>query len=429
YNDILTGDANGNSIDGGAGADLITGGAGNDTFTGGTGVDTFLFSNASNGVEVDTITDWGIENGDKLSGSMGAGDQLNVQFGSQTSFIDNDVTVVSQGTGGSASVVEFNDHYDVGDVVTLTIAGLSISRPVKAGATSGYDVALSFEDVLDNITLNTIDADLVNGTSASSVTQLGTNGGGQLRIANDSGENGVFTVTKAVTNASGIVFDAYEDGTVGIAAVNGVVSVIGGVGDDTITGGIGNDTITGALGDDTFNVISGTDTITDLSGFDVLKVSVGATANAAVTANFVATGATSNAGTANLTLSNDVDVDLVLAGGGVGYTITASGNVAASSIFGSQDADTITGGLGNDLIWGASGNDILTGGNGDDTFGGDQGDDTVTGGSGNDFFVVNFGTDAITDFGGSDVLTVGGGATANAAVTANFVATGATSNA
>ncbi|MBV5323094.1 MAG: hypothetical protein JZU60_04580, partial [Ilumatobacteraceae bacterium] len=82
-----------------------------------------------------------------------------------------------------------------------------------------------------------------------------------------------------------------------------------------------------------------------------------------------------NAGTAKLTLSNDVDVDLHLAVGGVGYTITASGN-AADTIVGSLYADTITGGTGSDAITGGAGNDIITGGAGVDSLDGGDGADT-----------------------------------------------------
>ena len=77
-------------------------------------------------------------------------------------------------------------------------------------------------------------------------------------------------------------------------------TLYGGAGSDNLTGGAGSDTMTGGGGVDTFNVDAGTDTITDLGygGADVVKVSAGATANATLAANWTATSATSNNGTA-----------------------------------------------------------------------------------------------------------------------------------
>ena len=44
FNDILIGDSNGNSLQGGLGNDVLDGGAGNDTLFGGPGSDTFVFA-------------------------------------------------------------------------------------------------------------------------------------------------------------------------------------------------------------------------------------------------------------------------------------------------------------------------------------------------------------------------------------------------
>ena len=82
----------------------------------------------------------------------------------------------------------------------------------------------------------------------------------------------------------------------------GADTITGGLGADIITAGALNDNLTGGGGIDTFNVTSGTDTITDLGagGADNIVVSGGATVNATATADWTATAATSNAGTASI---------------------------------------------------------------------------------------------------------------------------------
>jgi Ca2+-binding RTX toxin-like protein len=107
-------------------------------------------------------------------------------------------------------------------------------------------------------------------------------------------------------------------------------------------------------------VDAGTDQITDLGGADVLVVSAGATANADVTADFVATAASSNDG--GLTLNADNVgrfIDMSALGSTNNSGITINGNGGNDNITGTDYNDTISGGLGAD---------VLTGGNGDDIF-------------------------------------------------------------
>ena len=123
--------------------------------------------------------------------------------------------------------------------------------------------------------------------------------------------------------------------------------------------------MTGGSGNDTFNVDSGTDTITDLSTGDILVVSSGAIANATNISAFVATGSTSNSGTANLTTANSggtIDVGNSTTGA---YNLT--GLAGADTLKGNSNNDTINAGSGNDTIDGRGGNDIINAGDGDDT--------------------------------------------------------------
>ena len=136
-------------------------------------------------------------------------------------------------------------------------------------------------------------------------------------------------------------------------------SLTGGAGNDTLTGGGGDDSLTGGLGNDTFNVDAGSDTVTDLTTGDVLKVSSGATVTAVDVSAFVATSATTNAGTVSIHAKETgavINLSQVV-GGSSGYTL-----------LGGNAGDTLIGGGSADRLIGGDGKDVLTGGNGSDTF-------------------------------------------------------------
>jgi Ca2+-binding RTX toxin-like protein len=183
---------------------------------------------------------------------------------------------------------------------------------------------------------------------------------------------------------------------------NSTVLLIGTIGNDTLSGGSGNDALTGGLGVDTFMVGSGTDSITDLGtgGADILKVALGATANATVNTAWSATADSSNNGAVNISTAGfAVNLALVTAGTN-GFNVTNSG--VATTLTGSGLADKLLGGTGNDTLVGGLGNDALVGGGGNDN---------LTGGLGSDVFVFNSAAnattnkDTITDFlSGSDKL-------------------------
>ncbi|MDH4396847.1 MAG: hypothetical protein QE278_14305 [Limnobacter sp.] len=164
--------------------------------------------------------------------------------------------------------------------------------------------------------------------------------------------------------------------------------------------GKAGDTLTGAGGNDTFNATAGTVTVTDLSASDILNVSAGATANATVSAAFIATNATQNNGTATLT-TNGFNVNLTSVTSGTnGFTVNSTGTTAVT-ITGSALADSLNSAVDKN---------------------------TLTGGAANDSFNITAGTASVTDLSESDVLKVSSGATGNATVTANFIATKDTQN-
>ncbi|MFP1646686.1 beta strand repeat-containing protein, partial [Pontitalea aquivivens] len=174
-----------------------------------------------------------------------------------------------------------------------------------------------------------------------------------------------------------IIGSGHNDNLVGGA---GADTISGGLGADTIDGGIGNDSLTGGAGDDRFVVASGTDAVTDLATGDALVITAGATANATVAGNFVATSATSNtSGTVNITGTDGAahTIDLSDATGTTGYTVT--GGDGNDSIVGSDFADRLSGLNGNDTIVIGNVADSVYGGGGDDVVMSKDGVDVLTG--------------------------------------------------
>ncbi len=312
--DSLVGGAGNDSIYGGVDDDTLVGGTGNDSLIGGTGVDEFQFT-ADATAEVDTIADWGSdEGGDILSGSLGAGDVLNVNFGALTAFTAQAAPLTINGTAPSvAGQVQFLAEYDVGDRITITIAGFDVTRTVTAGHTSGFEVAKDFESVIDSIELNALDPDLINGFGASTAVALGTGGDAILFINNDGTGGGAFSVVAAIVNANGVTFDALTDGSgnPGIAAVNGSVNVNAGaaVTDDTITGGVNSDTILGGGGSDLIFGDAGADSLDGDVGNDTINGGLG---NDLIIAGLGSDSINGGAGVDTINLGPDGVVDEVV---------------------------------------------------------------------------------------------------------------------
>lgn len=75
-----------------------------------------------------------------------------------------------------------------------------------------------------------------------------------------------------------------------------------------------------------------------------------------------------------------------------------------ATLFGTNDANNLTGGVPADIIFGAGGNDTLSGGGGNDTLSGDGGNDILNGDSGNDSLIGGPGVDFLYGGEGDDIL-------------------------
>ena len=288
------------------------------------------------------------------------------------------------GAGGTL-VVDNVDLIIEGEVdftnLTLNLTNTTLVVPAGATLTLTVDQVLAFQ--VDGIAVTgegTVEV-VGNADDANSVLL-----GMPLQTVNVDLSGVTLTIADGVSALAGDeVFEFDNAGAIGDDGVTVMAqNLIGSANNDlftlsnnndTVTGGAGDDTYTGGTGYYTYNVDAGTDTITELfsdgSGADVLVVSAGATANATVLDDFVATADSSNAGTVVVVDGDDLvntTIDFTLAGGTGSYTITG-GNSAVTG------TDRLAGGGGDDIINGgnttqttALAQDILTGNGGADRF-------------------------------------------------------------
>jgi Ca2+-binding RTX toxin-like protein len=360
-NDFLYGLAGNDKLTGNGGNDTLDGGAGADTLTGGTGDDTYIIDNT-----LDKVTENAGEGNDLL--------QVNITTAGGTYTLANNVE-----NAALVNTVAFNL---TGNALANVLTGNAAANVLNGGAGSDTLIGGAGNDTY-----------VVDATGDLVIEAL--NDGTDLVKVNIATAGGSYTLADNVENAS-------LQSTVAFNLTGNSVSntLIGNDAANALTGGGGNDVLTGGQGVDTFNVDSGSDTVTDLGngGSDILKVSAGATANAAVSVIWSATSATSNNGTATIT-TNGLAVNLSAVVSGNGYTITNTGQEA--TLTGSALADRLNGGTGKDTLVGGNGNDILNGGNGNDT---------LTGGAGSDTFqfsaaISTNNADVISDFqSGSDKI-------------------------
>lgn len=224
-----------------------------------------------------------------------------------------------------------------------------------------------------------------------------------------------------------------------ISGRDGNDTITTGSGDDVIHGEGGNDVINAGAGDDSILGGSGADNLNGGSGYDWLIYQNSTSAVTINLANNTASGGYAQGDTIQNfehvfgsayddTITGDANVN-VIAGysgadtidGGDGFDLltyavstsgvnvnletgAASGGDAAGDtfvniegIFGSDQADTLTGDTVRNELYGLGGNDIINGGDGNDYIEGGAGADNMDGGNGAfDFLVYNASTSGVT---------------------------------
>jgi Ca2+-binding RTX toxin-like protein len=178
-NDVLTGDALSNRIDGGAGDDVIDGGAGSDVLTGGLGIDTVSYASATAGVTVDIGRT-------SSQDTRGAGRDTLSGFENATGSAFNDVltgadgdNVLNGGAGNDVLRGELGRDTLIGGLGSDTFVFGSAG---EAGFGAGRDLILDFA-AGDRIDFSLIDANggRSGNQSFSFIDTAGFTGLGQLR--------------------------------------------------------------------------------------------------------------------------------------------------------------------------------------------------------------------------------------------------------
>ncbi|AIF49855.1 matrixin family metalloprotease [Pelosinus sp. UFO1] len=378
-NDILTGNALANVIDGGGGDDTIDAGAGNDTvkyyasytpskIKGGLGIDTLDASAQASGVNID----------------------LNTQF--------TDFENIVGGTGADVLT---------GNALANTLVGGAGNDTLDGGAGDDYlDGSIGGDKIYggagnDTIVFDSADV-LVDGGLGVDIVTAASSASGVTIDLNSS----------MFTNIEKFVGSNYNDTLIGTA---GADNLSGGAGDDIIDGGGGNDIIDGGAGNDTIkyytsivptNIKGGagidtldasslSSTVINLNQFPDIENIIATSGNDTLTGNALANvidggggDDTIDAGAGNDTVKYYASYTPSQIKGGLGIdTLDASAQTTGVTFnLGTQftDFENITGGLGDDVLTGTIGVNTLIGGAGNDIIDGKGGSDIIIAGDGDD---------------------------------------------
>jgi Ca2+-binding RTX toxin-like protein len=311
--DVLIGDGNANTLNGGDGNDRLDGGAGNDTLSGGDGGDTFVY----NGQGKDTILDF-TQNDDVLE-ITGAASFTSAQDVIDAAVNDGVNTVITFDTKNTLTLTGFTG--------TLTEDDIIFNAPVVDTKDSHI--------LVGNALVNKIDGaagdDTIEGKEGGD-TLIGGVGNDWLSYEHSGSAVSVTLVAKQAAETSGGDADG-DNATL-------FENIIGSGYNDTLNGDTGNNVISGGLGDDTIDGGAGNDTV-DYSFL----------ASNELTITLDGSGNATTSGVETDTLSNIEN----LAGGGENDHFTGNAKV---NIF--------RAGAGDDHLVGGGGKDILDGGDGFD---------------------------------------------------------------
>ena len=337
--DRLIGGEDADSLDGGADNDRLIGGEGADTLDGGAGRDVLDYETSSSGVTVNLATgtaSGGDAEGDVFSnieGIAGSGHDDNLTGDSQGNRLEGRAGDDTLAGGGGADTLdggEDNDRLSGGEGADILDGG------------AGRDV-LDYETSSSGVTVN-----LTTGTAS----------GGDA-------EGDVFS------NFERIAGSRHDDDLTGDSGEN---LLKGRAGDDRLVGGRGDDRLMGGVGNDRLSGDEGADTLDGGEGQDVLDYE---TSSSGVTLN-LATGAASGGHAEGDVFSNFERI------AGSRHDDDLTGDRMGNLLKGRAGDDRLVGGRGDDRLMGGVGDDRLVGGRDDDRLLGGAGADTLIGGSGED---------------------------------------------
>ncbi|MFT4151060.1 MAG: M10 family metallopeptidase C-terminal domain-containing protein [Paracoccaceae bacterium] len=368
--DILTGTAAAEHLNGGAGDDVLIDGAGSDTMHGGDGADYFVLS--ADG-EVDRILDF-VLGQDRID--LTAWGML------------RDISQLAMTSTATGFRIAFGDEVLIVD----TAAGTSLA---PSALTNADLIGLTRIAVLPPDPEPEPDPEPVAGTPGADSLQ-GTAGNDQIfgRAGNDS-----------ITGLQGADFLAGEAGNDTIRGGAGNDTLIGEAGDDqlwgeagddSLSGGSGRDLLDGGEGNDTLSSDSGNSSLYGGAGNDFLQGGTGAdNLEGGDGDDLIWGGARSDSiygGAGNDIATGGTGNDLIDGGDG---DDTLAGEAGNDTLYGGAGNDTLSDTTGTNSLYGGEGNDILSGGPGSDRLDGGTGADTMAGGKGNDTYVVDDRGDVI----------------------------------
>ena len=433
---ILSGNLEGDLLDGGSGNDWVGGSGGADQISGGDGDDLLSGYN-----DVDSIS--GDQGNDILVGGSHA-----------------DVL-----TGGIGDDILSGDGYFTHSNLNLdNLGSLSIQKTASsdgyytAFTTTNYAIRHDAPNSGDDILLGGAGRDLLFGGNGADILDGGTESdslfggdGADCLYGGDGndwlvGDNGDLTGSGNDTLDGGSGDDLLyglsgddalfgNDGADELQGFSGNDSLFGDSGDDTLAGGEGQDILGGGVGTDYLNGGAGDDTYVFCKGCGVDSIHNYADDWATATDIVVFSG--------GITLA---DLDLIKEGNNLrialkgtadalvverwflddSYKIDqfkfADGSILTADqfeatgceIYGGAGDDELYGGIGNDSLSGGEGNDNLNGEKGQDILIGGVGNDVLVGGGGDDTYVFNRGdgqdtVDDLDQAGGVDMLRFGDG--------------------
>lgn len=380
WNDILGGDAAGNSLRGFAGSDdlqglggddSLDGGAGADLLNGGDGSDTYVYR-AGDGADY-------VLNDDPLATSI---DTLRFD----ASVAPNGLRVMRSLTDllidlpGASDQIRFGNWFVDG--------AHQIDRLEFADGT-----VWSQSDLLNRMGTPTEDFDWLVGASAADA------------ISGLSGADWLYGLGGSDTLSGGADADVLfgGDGADVLGGDLGDDVLLGEAGDDTLTGGAGNDAMAGGPGADTF-VLSpgfGSDTseeelVEPDGSLNVVRLQGVAPSQVVVSRTdqdlYILAGASDRIALLGWFQSPEqrafkIQFDDATVWDPSALEARINGNVVTAGddvLFGSAASDTTSGLDGNDILSGGGGADVLRGGNGNDSIFGSAGGAVYDGGAGDD---------------------------------------------
>jgi len=374
FDDVLTGTAGNNRLDGGGGSDTVSYAAA----TGGVTVD-LGSGQATGGAGTDTLID--IENliGSKFNDRLTAGSSKSVlEGGAGNDMIDGGQPYYAT-TASYASATS-------GVMVNLSLTTAQATGGAGTDTLRGIDhlIGSKFNDRLtgdagDNYLDGGLGNDVLDGGDGwDTVAYTSATAGVTVSLTSNGTQTTGSAGTDTLISIERVMGSDFADHLTGSALDD---TIIGGKGGDTILGGAGNDQIFGETSDtdwDWDHLPAYTNTLDGGLGDDLIVGSIGAD---------IAFGGDGDDQIWLGTLYQDSMMESDRS------TNRASGGAGNDGIIGGDGVDTIEGNDGNDSIAGAYGNDVIIGGNGNDHISGGADDDRLTGGAGKDVFIHGFGYD------------------------------------